>query len=47
MLVIVVQFSDIGVAFELFLLAIYLVGFDQELKDEVRTPEIGTYLMFP
>lgn len=46
-LVVIVQFSEMGVAFEWFLLAISLVGFDQGIKDEIRTPEIGTYPMFP
>lgn len=35
MLVIIVQFSEIGIAFEWFLLAIYLVGFDEEIQDEI------------
>lgn len=33
-LVVFVQFSEVGVALEQFLLAIYLKGFDQEIKDK-------------
>ena len=38
-------YSEIGVAFEQFLLAICLVGFDQEINDEMSTPGTGTYPM--
>lgn len=34
-LVVFVQFSEIGGVLEQFLLAIYLKGFDQEIKDKL------------
>lgn len=46
-LAVFVLFSEIGVALEPFFLAIYLKGFDQEIKDKLPVPKIGTYLMFP
>lgn len=45
-LAVFVLFSEIGVALKPFL-AIYLKGFDQEIKDKLQVPKIGTYLMFP
>lgn len=46
-LAVFVLFSEIGVALKLFFLAIYLKGFDQEIKDKLQVPKIGTYLMLP
>lgn len=46
-LVVFVQFSEVVVALEQFLLDIYLKGFDQEIKNKFWPSEIGTYLMFP
>lgn len=47
-LVVFVQFGEVDVGLEQFLLTIYFKRFSsKEIKDKLGPPEMGTYLMFP